>query len=42
MKRPIGSDDVQREYLHSQLNSLKYFLTKILIFTSITVQEQRI
>ena len=32
MKRPIGSDDVQREYLHSQLNSLKYFFDQNLDF----------
>ena len=32
MKRPIGSDDVQREYLHSQLNSQKYFFDQNLDF----------
>ena len=32
MKRPIGSDDVQREYLHCQLDNLKYFFDQNLDF----------
>lgn len=40
MKRPIGSDDVQREYLHCQLDNLKYFFDQNLDFYQYIVRKQ--